>query len=228
MRFFFKCFVIFNVVLISPCTFAGWSSTATISSDYLFNGISQTRKNPAYQLSIDWSADNGFYAGAWGSNVDLAFRTNTEVDLYAGFYRSLSDSVSVDAGIAQYTYWGTGDSSLMNFPEVFTKLNVGNAKYSVWYSWDYFGSNARHYVAMFEYTYTLTPNYSLLAELDTSVSLDKSEWSWQPNDEDYVHGQLALLFSIDKFDFSLAVHHTDLSIYDRSTLVLSVSRLFEL
>lgn len=72
-----------------PQVSAEWSGNAALVSDYLFNGITQTQKDPALQLGIDWNNDAGVYAGAWGSNVDFGDDTDTEIDVYAGYALSL-------------------------------------------------------------------------------------------------------------------------------------------
>ena len=52
-----------------------FSVTPTIASDYDWRGFSQTDPDQdgdvAFQLGGTYSFDNGFYVGAWGSNVDF-------------------------------------------------------------------------------------------------------------------------------------------------------------
>ena len=47
------------------------SADLALSTDYLFRFVSQTNEDPALSGGVDWSADNGFYVGVWGSNVDF-------------------------------------------------------------------------------------------------------------------------------------------------------------
>ena len=61
-----------SLLITSTSALAAISSTVNIASDYTFNGVSQTQENPALQASLDYANDNGFYAGAWASNVDFA------------------------------------------------------------------------------------------------------------------------------------------------------------
>jgi uncharacterized protein (TIGR02001 family) len=44
--------------------------TPTISSDYLFRGVSQTRNRPTVQGTIDVQHTTGFYVGAFASYFD--------------------------------------------------------------------------------------------------------------------------------------------------------------
>ena len=114
-------------LLVAADAQADWSGTVSLNSDYTFNGVSQTQNNPALQGSIDYSADNGWYAGTWASNIDYAGdETKLEWDGYTGYYQELTDSLSLDTGIAYYTYHGADYSSDYNYPEVYASFNHGN------------------------------------------------------------------------------------------------------
>ncbi len=142
------------------CSFAAqaeWSSTVTLASDYLFNGVSQTDEKPALQASLDWAGDSGWYAGAWASNVDFGDDTNLEVDLYAGFYQDINDNVGLDLGVAQYTYHGASYSDEGNYAEAYMLWAIGNTELNFWYAWDYFGTGAGHYIVMLNHTIPITP-----------------------------------------------------------------------
>lgn len=63
----------------------------SLSSDYRFDGMSLSNRDPALQLSLHWWRPDNFYAGIWASQVDFldAAGTDIEVDSYAGknFYQ---------------------------------------------------------------------------------------------------------------------------------------------
>ncbi len=74
---------------------------AAVTSDYIYNGISQTGGKPALQGYVE--ANYGiFYAGAWASNVDFG-DSDVEIDLYAGI-RPETDSAAFDLGYVYYVY----------------------------------------------------------------------------------------------------------------------------
>lgn len=79
-------------------------------TDYRFRGISQTGFNPAVQGGIDFSHKNGFYLGAFASNVSWikdfngATKGNIEVDLYGGYKGSITKDVAFDVGLITYQY----------------------------------------------------------------------------------------------------------------------------
>ena len=227
MKLTLKLFTFLIFIFTSPKGYSDWSSTVSLTSDYLFNGVSQTRESPALQASLDWSDTSGIYMGVWGSNVDFADETNLELDLYAGYSFEVIKEVSLDIGIAHYSYHGASSSSGGDYSEAYFKFNHTNSNLKMWYAWDYFGTGAGHYIVMVDHTFSLPDKYSLYAEIDSSISLDEEKWVWEANDRSYIHGQLALLFSINKFDFSVSVHHTDLENYDDSAFVISISKLIE-
>jgi len=91
-----------------------WAVTGTVglTTDYVFRGISQTDENPAIQGSIDVGHASGFYAGAWGSNVDFVDgenivpgdEANAEIDYYGGMKGKFTDELGWDAGALYYSY----------------------------------------------------------------------------------------------------------------------------
>src|SRR5690606_13460451 len=98
------------------------SGSATLTSDYVFRGLTQSNRDPAIQAGVEW-ADGGFYAGAWGSSIswlsDLSsvgvpVSSSVELDFYAGFGGEVSDTASWDVGVYHYYYPG-------DYPTGFTR-----------------------------------------------------------------------------------------------------------
>ena len=77
-------------LLSASAVHAETSGTLTLTSDYLFRGITQTNEKPALQGGIEWAHDSGFYAGAWGSSIswlsdsDPAVSSSVELDGFVG------------------------------------------------------------------------------------------------------------------------------------------------
>ncbi len=217
-----------TLLTLSSSAFADWSSTVTLASDYLFNGVSQTDEKPALQGSIDWSGASGLYAGGWASNVDFGDDTNIEADIYIGYYTAINEAVNLDVGVAQYTYHGANYSSEGDYTEFYAKWNFGATDLNFWYAWDYFGTGAGHYIVMLNHTFTLNDDLTVLIGIDRSTSLDDDKWQWEAGDDSYTHWQVTSNFSTSGFDFSLGVHGTDLDTYGDTTLLFTVARTFEL
>ena len=217
--------------LYSSASFADWSANISAVSDYTFNGVSQTQDDPALQGGVDKAFENGSYAGTWASNVDFGGDTNLEWDFYVGSYQMVTDTVSIDYGIAYYSYHGGDNSSDGNYPEVYTKFgyanDYGSSELNFWYTWDYFGTGAKHAIAMVAHTFELAPNHYLRASFDVSNSLDSDKWIWQDDETSFYHYRLAYQTSYEGFDFEIAAENTNLD-YDTADerIVFGVSKTF--
>lgn len=110
------------------------SSTITLTSDYDYRGLTQSARDPAFQASLDWANDSGFYLGVFGSNVDFGDGTDTEIDLYGGFRGNINDDLSFDVGALQYTYH-SGESDI-DFMDVYAGITYKALNFKYWYSWD--------------------------------------------------------------------------------------------
>ncbi|MFT4939710.1 MAG: hypothetical protein ACI88A_002755 [Paraglaciecola sp.] len=220
------------LVLFSASAFADWSTTVTGVSDYTFNGVSQTQNDPALQGSLDYSFDDtGMYAGTWTSNVDFGDDTNIEWDVYFGKYTQINDALSVDYGLAYYSYHGQSNSSDGNYFEAYTKFgytsDLGRTGLNFWYSWDYFGTGAAHVISMLAHTIELAPNHALRASFDISNSLDGDKFAWDGSNKSYEHYRLAYQTSLADFDIVIAAEKTSLDIDTADErIVLSVGRTF--
>lgn len=83
------------------------SASVTLTSDYVFRGMSLSGEDPAVQGSFDYATDH-FYAGVWGSSLGSA-GTSMELDVYAGLTPTIGP-VALDIGIVGYFYPGADDN----------------------------------------------------------------------------------------------------------------------
>jgi uncharacterized protein (TIGR02001 family) len=89
------------------------SANVSLTSDYIWRGVSQTHEKPAIQGGFDYSHDFdsvSWYVGTWASNVDPTFfggthNPSTEMDLYTGLSGDLGE-FNYDAGWLRYFYPG--------------------------------------------------------------------------------------------------------------------------
>ena len=218
--------------LFTISTHAQWSATVTGVSDYMFNGVSQTNNKPAFQGSLDKAFDNGSYVGTWASNVDFGDETDIEWDVYLGYYQSVTDNLSIDYGLAYYSYHGGSGASEGNYAEVYTKFGYashwGNSELNFWYAWDYFGTGAGHIITMVAHTFELAPNHSIRLSFDLSNSLDGDKWLWTEEDSSFYHYRLAYQTSFSGFDIEIVAENTNLD-YDIADerIVIGIARTFE-
>ncbi len=94
---------------------AGTTGNVSLTSDYVFRGVSQSNSDPALQGGVEFSAESGAYIGTWGSSIswlsDLSttpapLSSSLELDVYGGYRGKFSDAVSYDIGALYYWYPG--------------------------------------------------------------------------------------------------------------------------
>ena len=164
--------------------YAGTAGSVSLTSDYLFRGVSQTNQEPALQSGLEYVTDNGFYVGGWGSNVSwlsdlgaagVPVSSSLELDAYAGYRGKLGDKLSYDTG-ALY-YWYPGD-----FPSGFNSANTGEL-----YAGITVGPFARTTFGA-KYSYALTDLFGY-ADSDGSSYLDlNANWEFAPGWTLNAHG----------------------------------------
>jgi len=184
------------VASVSTVARAEVSSTVTLASDYDFRGITQTAKDPALQLSLDWAGDSGFYVGAWASNVDFGPDTasDVEVDVYAGYSANITDDFSYDFSVTQYSYFDNDDDA--DYAEAAFGLAYKGFSTKFWYAWDYgnTGLAARYIEA----------NLDLPLPRDFGLSLHAGQSSGEYWDADkYTDFSIGLSKTVGKFDLAL-------------------------
>jgi uncharacterized protein (TIGR02001 family) len=89
---------------------ADFGGYVALTTDYVKRGVTQSDGDPALQLGVELSFENGFFLGAWGSTVDIsngpAIQRDLEVNYYAGYVFDASDSWRLSAGAVAYEYPG--------------------------------------------------------------------------------------------------------------------------
>ena len=95
------------LILPYPCKAEGsWSASLGATSNYVYRGISQTYGGAAVQLGASYQSALGWFAGAWGSNVDPypGGESFQELDLYTGIIRPLGKDFTVQGTYTHYAY----------------------------------------------------------------------------------------------------------------------------
>ena len=192
------------------------SGNVTLITDYVYRGISQTSENPAIQGGFDLEGSQGWYVGAWASNVD--FDGSIEIDLYAGYKHSLEgEEGAFDIGVIAYEYpddaqcADKADRSTCapqsSFQEAYASIGYKGATLGVNYTEEFFFETG---TATYLYL-----DYELALPGDVTLSLHYGDQAIEDNDAfgalDYRDYSVALGKSFGGIDFSLAWHDTDLS-----------------
>lgn len=116
---------------------SNFSGTGTITSNYVWRGITQSNNDPAVQAGLNYNFNNGLYVGLWGSSID--FNNNgdghIEIDYTAGFTHNLTDKLSFNTGLTRYAYPHAGH---FDYNELFANLTYDIFTAGVAYSNDVF------------------------------------------------------------------------------------------
>jgi uncharacterized protein (TIGR02001 family) len=112
------------------------SFNVSLTTDYRYRGISQSRLKPAIQGGVDYAFSNGFYIGAWASSIkwikDAGGGANAEIDVYGGYKGEITKDLTYDVGVLTYQYPGHDLSVSPATTEIYGALTFGPAtlKYS--------------------------------------------------------------------------------------------------
>ncbi len=88
-------------------------------SQYIFRGLTQTDRKPAFQGGFDYARANGLYAGTWASNISWLHDSGAysgggslEWDFYGGFKGNIGPTdFTYDVGTLYYYYPGTENTA---------------------------------------------------------------------------------------------------------------------
>lgn len=120
----------------------------TLTSDYVWRGVSQTLGDPAIQGSVDYEHDSGFYAGVWASNVDFFDEdepgadpddddgADVEIDYTLGFAGEFENGLGWDVGVIFYTFPGADDDLLDDSEEVYLGVSYELFSATVYHDFD--------------------------------------------------------------------------------------------
>ena len=180
-------------------------ASVSLVSDYVFRGVSQTFEDPAAQAGLNYSHDNGLYAGFWGSNVDFGTEADLELDLYAGFAKELENDFSWEVGAIHYAYPGESE---IDFDEVYAGVGYRflSLKYS--YSDDFAGSGGRSDYLEIGASFELPRNFGF------GFSAGQSTFDDRVGIEDYMDFKAAVSKVIKSFVIELAVAGVDTDQFD--------------
>ncbi|MCI0516221.1 MAG: TorF family putative porin [Woeseiaceae bacterium] len=117
---------------------AEFTGYAVLTTDYVFRGVSYSDSHAAAQLGGEIGFDNGFYAGAWASTVDLSSgpeqQRDLEVDYYAGYGFDVTRKWNVGANVVSYNFPGTEGAFDYDYIEYSISSNYADR---VWLEYSY-------------------------------------------------------------------------------------------
>ena len=196
------------------------SATLTLTSDYVFRGISLT-DGPALQGSIDYAFDNGFNIGSWTSNYDYDSPADQELDYYMTYSRGLNNDITLSAGASRYTFFHEHE---IDYNEYQLGLSHGPLDVKAWYATDYNGLNgdAQYYEFGF--------NSELPMDVSLELRVGHSVFDTKIGINDYTDFLLSAKKTFGRFDSEIRLTDTDENQFgDREDfrILVSVSTTFQ-
>ena len=177
------------------------SGNVTIATDYLFRGVSQTAEKGAIQGGFDYSAESGFYAGIWASNVEYGdgSESSTEMDYYFGYAGEMG-ALGYDVSYIYFDY--EGDEGF-DYQELALGFSYGDLSFGVNYSDEYLGDGGPN----FYYPYV---GYSFALMEGLALDLHYGHSDIDAPGASYDDYSATLGFSAGGVDFGLTFAGTDL------------------
>lgn len=182
-----------------------WSGSLALTSDYVQQGLSQTRGKPAFQGGLRAQLDEQWAVGAWGSTMDRAAGpgANLEIDAYAARVWKLSPDWVATTTATHYFY--PNDYVRYDYDEVAASLGYRSTLFAtVAWSPNYVDrstwSSANDRSAL---SYELSANQPLVGGWSGSIGAGYRDLT-DLFDESYWYGHAGLMYSAQQ----LAVHLT--------------------
>lgn len=214
-----KLAAIFSSFMIAGCCYAqsihtnnlfskyfDVSGSATLASNYIWRGVSQTDNAPAAQASMDLNSKMGVYLGFWGSNVNfsdsVADTATSELDLYVGYKNSFKH-IDYDIGFLRYIYPRT---TRIDWNEPYLKLGYKWFSIGIHYSPNYsmLNEHSFYYNVGAHYTFPTTK----IKDLTVGASIGRSTISGTLSDLSYTDYRIYASKNLTKH-LSLSVEWTN-------------------
>lgn len=194
----------FLLALAAPAAAGTLGGNATLTTDYVWRGTTQTQGDPAIQAGVKAAAGNGLYGSVWGSSVEFAPDTHasSEFDFVVGWAGALADDWALDVNLTHYRYPGA------NVDLDWTELNG-----MVTWRQNYWAQIGWSNDAL------ATDHHGTYAQLGARLPLN-AEWRlegavghyWLDDayGDSYAHGQLGAVWAFKApFELRVTAHATD-------------------
>jgi uncharacterized protein (TIGR02001 family) len=125
---------------------AGIAGSATLTSDYIFRGISQSQGDPALQLDAHYASDENWLIGIWASTVRLNPQTGTrgEINAYASYQYSWNSDWTTKLTAVHYAYPWDAKELKYDYNELIGSLGFQDQLY-ITVAWSYDASRYSRY-----------------------------------------------------------------------------------
>lgn len=122
------------------------SGTLSAVSDYRYRGVTYSDKGPAGQAGLAYDDPHGWFAGVFGSTIQLQPPGSSSSYLqgiaYGGYAKRLPGGINVEAGA---NYSAFANASDLNYGEIFVGASTDTLNARVYYSPRYYGASESWY-----------------------------------------------------------------------------------
>lgn len=199
-----RCSGVLLGLAISGAASAAVEGNATLTSDYVWRGSSQSDGDPAAQAGVKLSTANGWYASVWGSGV--SFRPDngarSEFDAVAGWGGALGKDWALDVNLTRYLY--PSSSIDLDWTELNSTL-TWQQRY-----WLQVGVSDNALAGGHGGTYAQLGARLPLGEQWRLEGAVGHYWLARAQGDDYLHGQLSAIWKVHgPWELRLTAHDTD-------------------
>lgn len=189
-------------MVASTAAHAEVSANVTVTSNYMWRGMSLSSDAAAVQGGLDYNHASGFFAGVWAST--LGSGNGTEVDYYFGFGGELGD-FGYTATLNRYTY---PDTSGADYTDLGIDLSYKMISGGIWYTVDSQASSGQYIED--DIYYYLGFNTGLPQDFTLDVTVGKYDFE-DNSATDYKHITLTVGKSAGNLgDFAFALDKNDI------------------
>ena len=210
-----KRLLLVALLLPAPSTAADLTGYASVTTDYVRRGISQSGSDVAAQLGLDVDTDWGGLLGAWASTIDNMRQDGRQHDIelnaYAGYGHDLGRSWRLTGFVVAYSYPGLDTPFDYDYIEYSLSANYDD-RYWIEFGFtsDYYGTgrNARNVEIFGE--------WPLAGAWSLGVGVGENDVS-DVVGEDYRFWQIGATGHFDRASVDVRYHDTDGSVPFLST-----------
>lgn len=144
------------------------TGTLAATSEYMFRGI-ETSEGAAVQGSLNYAHETGFYATAWGSNIDETLGSS-ELDVYGGWSGDVGP-VTLDVGAIQYLFLETNEDNAidnLDYLELYGGVSIAGITTKVYLTNDFFNTDEDGIYATASYAFPIKDDLTLTPQVGYS------------------------------------------------------------
>ncbi len=184
------------------------TGNATLTTDYVWRGSTQTHGDPAVQAGVKVVGESGFYGSVWASNVEFAPETHasSEFDFTVGWGCGLGQDWTLDVNVLHYGYpSATVD---LNWTELNGTVTwKGNYWASLGYSNEALGYDETGVYGLVGAKFPVNDKFRFEAAIAHYALKDLNG---DGRDDDYTHGSVGAVWAFKApFEARLTAYATD-------------------